>query len=58
MTREKISRETNEGVMMHCKTITANFFTIVGLLVEPSPSIVKKRLILRHISPFVKLPEQ
>ena len=36
-------RETNEGVMMHCKTITADFLTIVGLLVEPITPIAKTK---------------
>ena len=39
MTRENISREINEGVVMGCKKITANLLKIVGLLVEPSTSI-------------------
>ena len=31
----------NEGVKIRCKAITANFFTVVGLLVEPSTAIEK-----------------
>ena len=31
-------RETKKGVMMRCKTITANFLKVVGLVVEPSTS--------------------
>ena len=38
-----MSRETNEGVMMHCKSITANLLTIVGLLVENITSLAKPK---------------
>ena len=36
-----MSRETNEGVVMRCKTITANLLIIVGLLVEPITYLAK-----------------
>ena len=36
-----MSRETNEGVMMRCKTINANVSKIVNLLVEPITSLAK-----------------
>ena len=38
-----MSRETNEGVMMRFKTITANLSTIVHLLVEPIKSLEKPK---------------
>ena len=37
----KISRDTNEGGMMHYKTIMANLLTLVFLLVEPIITLVK-----------------
>ena len=40
---ENMSRETNEGVMMRFKTITANLKTIVHLLVEPIISLAKPK---------------
>ena len=36
-----MSKETNEGVVMRCKTITANLLIIVGLLVEPITYLAK-----------------
>ena len=38
-----MSRETNEGVMMHFKTITMNLLTIVHLPVEPITPLVKPK---------------
>ena len=38
-----MSRVMNEGVMMRCKEITANFLTEVGLIIEPSTSIAKPK---------------
>ena len=38
-----MSRKTNEGVMMHCKKITANLLKIVYFLVEPSTSLAKPK---------------
>ena len=38
-----MSRDINKGVMMHCKTITANLLTVVRLLVEPSKAIEKEK---------------
>ena len=38
-----MSRETDEGVMMRCKTITANLLIIVRLLVEPITSLAKPK---------------
>ena len=43
MTRANMSRVRNKGVMMHCKEVTANLLTVVGLLVEPSTAIVKPK---------------
>ena len=42
-TRANMPRKTNEGVMILCKTITANLLTIVGLLVEPITSLEKPK---------------
>ena len=36
-------RETNEGVMMSCKIITANFLTKVRLLVGPITPLAKQK---------------
>ena len=33
----------NEGVKMRCKSVMTNFFTIVGLLVEPGAAIAKPK---------------
>ena len=41
-----MSRETNEGSMMCCKTIKANVLTIVRLLVEPITSLAKPKAYL------------
>ena len=41
-----MSRETNEGVMMRCKTVTANLLAIVLLLVEPITSLAKPKAYL------------
>ena len=38
-----MSRVTNEGVMMPCKSVTANFLALVGLIFEPSKSIAKPK---------------
>ena len=38
-----MSRETNKGVMMLCKAITANFLTVVGLIVENRTVIAKPK---------------
>ena len=38
--------DTNEGVVMSCKTITANLLTIVCLLVEPITPLAKPRVSL------------
>ena len=35
--------ETNKVVVMCCKIITANFLTVLGLLVEPITSIAKTK---------------
>ena len=42
-TRANMSREINEGVMMRCKTITANLLKIVPLIVEPVISLAKPK---------------
>ena len=34
----------NKGAKMHSKSVTYNFFTLVGLLAEPITSIEKKVL--------------
>ena len=41
-------RETNKGVMMRCKTITANLLTIVRLLVEPITPLEKPKASLEE----------
>ena len=46
MTRAQMSRETNEGFMMRFKAITANLLIVVGLLVEPTTTIVKPKVSL------------
>ena len=33
----------NEGVKMYCKVVTANLFTLIDLLVEPSTYISKTK---------------
>ena len=38
-----MSRETNEGVMMHFKYGTANLLALIGLSVEPSTAIAKPK---------------
>ena len=38
-----MSRVTNMGVMMSCKAVTTNLFTVVGLLVETITAIVKPK---------------
>ena len=43
-----MSRETNEGVMMRFKTITANLSTILHLLVEPITSLEKQKAYLEE----------
>ena len=45
-TRENISRVMNVGVMILCKSVTANLLTVVGLLVDLSTSIVKPKVSL------------
>ena len=44
MIRANLSRDTNEGVVMHCKTITSKLLIIEGLLVEPSTSIAQPKV--------------
>ena len=51
-----MSRETNEGVMMRCKTITANFITIVRFLAEPFTSLVKPKGYLEAYLYIMKPP--
>ena len=56
-TRENVSRETNEGVMIRCKEITDNLLTVVGLIVEPRKAIEKpKSSIGEYIS--ISQPQQ
>ena len=38
-----MSTVMNEGVKMRCEAVTADFFTVVGLLVEPSTAIAKTK---------------
>ena len=38
-TRENMPTVMNKGVNIHCKSVTENAFTLVGLLVEPSTAI-------------------
>ena len=38
-----MSTVMNEGVKMRCKAVTANLFTVVGLLVEISTAIEKPK---------------
>ena len=38
-----MSREKNEGFMMHCKSVMNNFLTVLGLIVEPSTEIAKPK---------------
>ena len=42
-TRANMSTVMNEGVKMRCEAVTADFFTVVGLLVEPSTAIAKTK---------------
>ena len=51
-----MSRETIEGVMMRCKTITANLLVIVGLLVEPITSIENPKGSLKEYLPIKQPP--
>ena len=43
MKSDKMSRVMNKGVMMCCKAVTSNLFTVVVLVVEPSKSISKPK---------------
>ena len=43
MARSNMSTVMNKGVEMCCKSFTANLFTVVGLLVEPSTYISKPK---------------
>ena len=43
MTRANMARVVNEVAKMCCKAVTANFFTVVVLLVEPNASIAKPK---------------
>ena len=47
----------NEGFKIRCKAITASFFTVVELLVEPITSI-EKMVILRNLLPVGNFPLQ
>ena len=38
-----MSRDTNEGVMMGCKTIMASLLAVVGLLAELSKALAKSK---------------
>ena len=42
-TRAKMSMVMNEGVKIHCRSITTQVFTVVGLLVEIDKSIEKSK---------------
>ena len=41
--RANISIVMNEGVMIRCKLVMANFLSVVGLLVKPSTNIAKPK---------------
>ena len=51
-----MSRETNEGVMMHFKTITMNLLTIVHPIVEPITSLSKPKASLEAYFSIWQLP--
>ena len=42
-TRAYMTMVMNNGVKMRCKSVTANVFTLVGLLVEPKQAISKPK---------------
>ena len=42
-TKANISRETNEGVMMRCKTTKAKSLTIITIIVEAIASLEKPK---------------
>ena len=46
--RANMVRETNKGVMMRCKTITAKLLTVVRLLVEPITPLAKPKASLEE----------
>ena len=46
ITRANMSRVKNEEVMVHCKTVTDNLLTVLGLLVEHSTAITKTKVYL------------
>ena len=43
MTRKNMSNVVNKGVKIHCKAVRANFFTVMGLLVELITYTVKPK---------------
>ena len=51
-----MSRDTNKGVMMRFKLITANLLEVVGLLVEPRTAIEKPKGSLDEYLSNSKLP--
>ena len=57
-TRSNMSKVTTEEVRMHCKAVTTNLFTVVGLIVETSIAIRKKSVLLRQLFPLVNPPLQ
>ena len=42
-TKNQHVEETNEVVMMPCKSITAKLLTVLGILIEPSASIATRK---------------
>ena len=58
MTRAKFSRERNKEVMMCCKAITADLFTVVCLIVEPRTYISKPKGYMEAYIILGNLPEQ
>ena len=53
--RANMSNVMNKGVKMCCKAVTANFFTLVGLIFEPSIAIGRLKGSL-DVSPFIMQP--
>ena len=51
-TRANMSTVMNKGVKIHCKEVTANFFIVVGLVVEPSKDIAKTKSYIETSSPI------
>ena len=41
--RAKMSTVMNEGVEIHCKAVTTQVFTVVGLLVELGTAVAKSK---------------